>query len=97
VYAALKPIRGRDRIVRFLAGIASKFGWPKAIHRLPLNGSDGFAITEADGGVHTWSLDWSPDGRVTAIYLLRNPDKLRHLHQTAVVREVPTAATRDFS
>jgi RNA polymerase sigma-70 factor (ECF subfamily) len=80
-YAALNPIYGRDHIVRFLVGIASKFGWPKEIRRLPLNGSDGFAITEADGGLHTWSLDWNADGRVTAIHMLRNPDKLRHLHQ----------------
>jgi RNA polymerase sigma-70 factor, ECF subfamily len=83
-YAALNPIRGRDNIVRFLVGIASKFGWPKEIRRLSLNGSDGFAITEADGGLHTWSLDWSLDGRVRAIYLLRNPDKLRHIQQSRV-------------
>jgi RNA polymerase sigma-70 factor (ECF subfamily) len=96
-YAALKPIHGRDRIVRFLVGIASKFGWPKEIRRLPLNASDGFAITEADGGLHTWSLDWSSNGRVKAIYLLRNPDKLRHLQSAMAVREGPTAATPDVS
>jgi RNA polymerase sigma-70 factor, ECF subfamily len=83
-YAALNPLYGRDHIVRFLIGIASKFGWPKEIRRLPLNGSDGFAITEADGGLHTWSLDWHMDGRVKTIYLLRNPDKLRHLHTTVL-------------
>jgi RNA polymerase sigma-70 factor (ECF subfamily) len=83
-YAALNPIHGRGNIVRFLEGIASKFGWPKEIRRLPLNGSDGFAITEADGGLHTWSLDWNPDGQVRAIYLLRNPDKLQSVHQSLV-------------
>jgi RNA polymerase sigma-70 factor (ECF subfamily) len=88
-YAALRPIHGRDHIVRFLAGIASKFGRPKEIRLLPLNGNDGFAVTEADGGLHTWSLDWSPDGRVRAIYLLRNPDKLRHLYRAKLVRAVP--------
>jgi RNA polymerase sigma-70 factor, ECF subfamily len=81
-YAALNPLHGRDRIVRFLVGIASKFGWPREVRCLPLNGSDGFAVTEADGGLHTWSLDWHLDGRVKTIYLLRNPDKLRHLHHT---------------
>ena len=83
-YAALNPIHGRGNIVRFLEGIASKFGWPKEIRRLPLNGSDAFAITEADGGLHTWSLDWNPDGKVRAIYLLRNPDKLQRVHQSLV-------------
>jgi RNA polymerase sigma-70 factor, ECF subfamily len=80
-YAALKPIHGRNHIVRFLVGLASKFGWPKEIRRLPLNGTEGFAITEADGCLQTWHLDWSPDGHVTAIYQLRNPDKLRHLNK----------------
>jgi RNA polymerase sigma-70 factor, ECF subfamily len=83
-YAALNPIHGRRNIMRFLEGIASKFGWPKEIRRLPLNGSDAFAITEADGGLHTWSLDWNPDGKVRAIYLLRNPDKLQRVHQSLV-------------
>jgi RNA polymerase sigma-70 factor (ECF subfamily) len=97
VYAALRPICGRDHIVRFLFGIASKFGWPKEIRRLPLNTGEGFLVTESDGGVHTWSLDWSSDGRVKAIYLLRNPDKLRRLCRTMMDRQVPTAATRDLS
>src|SRR5262249_38712963 len=66
-YAALNPIHGRGNIMRFLVGIASKFGWPKEICRLPLNGTDAFAITEADGGLHTWSLDWNGDGQVRAI------------------------------
>src|SRR5262245_28507852 len=53
VYAALRPICGRDHIVRFLFGIASKFGWPKEIRRLSLNTGEGFLFREADGGVHT--------------------------------------------
>jgi RNA polymerase sigma-70 factor, ECF subfamily len=81
-YAALNPIRGRDRIVRFLVGLISKFGWPREIRRVPLNGNDGFAIVEADGSLQAWSLDWSPDGQVTTIYSLRNPDKLRHIGVT---------------
>lgn len=76
-YAALNPIRGRDRIVRFLVGVVSKFGRPKEIRRVALNGSEGFAIIEADGSLQTWSFDWNLDGQVTAIYSLRNPDKLR--------------------
>jgi RNA polymerase sigma-70 factor, ECF subfamily len=95
-YAALNPIHGRGNIMRFLEGIASKFGWPKEIRRLPLNGSEAFAITEADGGLHTWSLDWNPDGQVRAIYLLRNPDKLGRLHQS-LVANVPAAARRGGS
>jgi RNA polymerase sigma-70 factor (ECF subfamily) len=61
---------------------------PKEICRLSLNASDGLVITEADGGLQAWSLDWNSDGRVRAIYLLRNPDKLRHLHKAMVWRAV---------
>jgi RNA polymerase sigma-70 factor, ECF subfamily len=65
--------------VRFLVGVISKFGLPREIRRVPLNGGEGFAIVEADGALQTWSLDWNPDGQVRAIYSVRNPDKLRHI------------------
>jgi RNA polymerase sigma-70 factor, ECF subfamily len=78
-YAALKPIHGRQKIVRFFIGLVTKFQPPKEILRIELNGRDGFLITEHDGGVQTWCLDWTQEGLVRAIYLLRNPDKLRHV------------------
>jgi RNA polymerase sigma-70 factor (ECF subfamily) len=34
---------------------------------------------EADGELQTTALEID-DGMVTAIYVMRNPDKLRHLH-----------------
>src|SRR5262245_58211055 len=40
--AALNPIRGRDKIVRFIGGLAQKGQAPVALHRLPLNGMPGF-------------------------------------------------------
>jgi RNA polymerase sigma-70 factor, ECF subfamily len=79
VYAALNPIKGRDRIVRFLAGLVTKFGVPKEIRRLPLNGGDGLLIIEGSGGMQTWSIDWNADGEAQTIYAVRNPDKLRRL------------------
>ncbi len=39
----------------------------------------GFVTLEADGELQTTTLDIE-DGRITAIYVVRNPDKLRHLH-----------------
>ena len=36
----------------------------------------GFIVAEADGGVQTISLDIA-DGKIAAIYVVRNPDKLR--------------------
>jgi RNA polymerase sigma-70 factor (ECF subfamily) len=79
VYAALNPIEGRDRIVRFLTGLVTKFGVPKEVRRLSLNGADGFLIIEDGGGMQTWSIEWNANGEAQVIYAVRNPDKLRHL------------------
>jgi len=47
-------------------------------HRLH-HGLPGFVTLEADGELQTTTLDIE-DGRITAIYVMRNPDKLKHLH-----------------
>ena len=44
-----------------------------------INGLPGFVTREADGELQTTALEIE-DGKVTAIYVMRNPDKLRHLH-----------------
>ena len=82
VYAALKPIRGRDRVARFLAGLGAKFGAPREVRRLRLNGGDGLLIVERDGGLQTRSIDWNAGGEVQTIYIMRNPDKLGRLRTT---------------
>ena len=60
----------------FLRG---KFGAPREVRPLRLNGGDGFLIVERDGGLQTWSIDWNAKGEVQTIYAVRNPDKLEHL------------------
>jgi RNA polymerase sigma-70 factor, ECF subfamily len=77
--AALNPIYGKDKILRFLAGVQSKPSMPvpQTIERTHLNGLPGFVV-HTDKGVETISLEISGD-QVVAIYAVRNPDKLRHL------------------
>jgi hypothetical protein len=43
------------------------------------NGLPGFITLEADGVFQTTALEIE-GGKVAAIYVMRNPDKLRHLH-----------------
>ena len=43
-----------------------------------INGLPGFMSLEADGGLQTTALDHN-DEMIVAIYVVRNPDKLRHL------------------
>ncbi|KVZ88752.1 sigma-70 family RNA polymerase sigma factor [Burkholderia ubonensis] len=44
-----------------------------------INGLPGFVTLEADGELQTTALEIQ-DGKIAAIYVVRNPDKLRHLH-----------------
>jgi RNA polymerase sigma-70 factor, ECF subfamily len=44
-----------------------------------VNGLPGFVTLEADGELQTTALEIE-DGNIAAIYVVRNPDKLRHLH-----------------
>jgi RNA polymerase sigma-70 factor (ECF subfamily) len=78
--AALNPIYGRDKILRFLVGITRKRGGlpdPASVHRAWINGMPGFVLRSPDG-IETLAIEVT-DGAIAAIYAVRNPDKLRHL------------------
>lgn len=77
--AALRPIHGRDKLLRFIEGLARKYGLPppEGIATASLNGLPGFLLHDSEG-MHSVALDVHGE-RVAAIYLVRNPDKLRHL------------------
>ncbi len=76
--AALNPIYGADKIARFFISVAGKAaGRDIRIEAPVINGSAG-ALLYMDGELDH-SLSISIDGeRIAAIYLVRNPDKLRH-------------------
>jgi RNA polymerase sigma-70 factor (ECF subfamily) len=78
--AALKPIYGADRILRFLEGVSRKNTALQTmqVRAATINGLAGFAMREADGPVNTMAFECST-GRIVAIYVMRNPEKLRHV------------------
>jgi RNA polymerase sigma-70 factor (ECF subfamily) len=78
--AALNPIRGADRILRFLAGIARKTPALLGIEvrSAVVNGLPGLVMREGDGSINTMAIEHR-GGRIVAIYLTRNPEKLRHV------------------
>jgi len=79
--AATAPILGFDAVMKaheFLAAIFRKNG-SKLVRAAFVNGLPGFITLEADGEFATTALDIE-DGKIAAIYVVRNPDKLRHLH-----------------
>lgn len=77
--AALNPIYGKDKIVRFLIGVTRKGRAAHVEHleRVQINGLPGFVMRTTEG-VETLSFDIAND-QIVAIYAVRNPDKLRHL------------------
>src|SRR5262245_61991168 len=79
--AAPGPIFGFDAVMKLHTHLASLFRThPSTLVRTGfINGLPGFVTLEADGELQTTTLDIE-DGRITAIYVVRNPDKLRHLH-----------------
>jgi len=81
--AALNPIMGADKIARFFIGLAGKnIGRDIRIEPTMINGTVG-ALLYLDGEIDH-SLSMAIDGeRIAAIYIVRNPDKLRHASTSA--------------
>jgi RNA polymerase sigma-70 factor (ECF subfamily) len=80
--APLRVIEGADRVAAFVAGVVRK-GWTGEIsYRIgTLNGLPGMLMSDPNGLVQTNTFEIG-DGVIRAIYVVRNPDKLRHLATT---------------
>jgi len=75
--AALRPITGADKVLRFLVGVTAKNGLAQ-VEPAQVNGSPALRL-HLDGeldGVLALRLD---GGVVTGLYYVRNPEKLRRL------------------
>lgn len=80
--AALRPIIGLEGVLKLHAYLATLFteNGSRLVRAGFINGLPGFVTLEADGEFQTTALDIE-DGKVAAIYVMRNPGKLRHLRQ----------------
>jgi len=79
--AAMEPIRGFEAVMKVHEQLAQLFqeSGSELVRIAFVNGLPGFVTREADGELQTTALDIE-DGKVSAIYVVRNPDKLRRLH-----------------
>ena len=79
--AAMRPIVGFERVMKAHEKLAVLFkhNGSKLIQAGFVNGLPGFVTLEADGEFQTTALEIG-GGMITAIYVVRNPDKLKHLH-----------------
>ena len=75
--AATHPVIGADRIAEFVIDIVGKIRWSESDPQLvTVNGAPGLLLRHPTFGDGAYSFDIA-DGRIRAIYVVRNPDKLR--------------------
>jgi RNA polymerase sigma-70 factor (ECF subfamily) len=79
--AALRPLFGVETVLKLHEHLSKRFieNGSQLVRTCFINGLPGFVTREADGELQTTALDIE-DGKVAAIYVMRNPVKLRHLH-----------------
>jgi len=83
--AAPDVITGADNVLKLLRGLAilvARHG-SALLRYATINGLPGFVTREGDGMVQTTAFDIQ-DGRIAAIYIQRNPEKLKHLEGPAL-------------
>jgi len=83
VSAAARPLIGFDEVLKVQTGLARYFAehMSRVIRYGFINGLPGFVTMEHGGTLQTTALAIE-DGKVVAIYVMRNPDKLQHLGDT---------------
>lgn len=83
VPAGTAPVAGRDNVMELWTRFAAAFAAnPSRLVRYGfINGLPGFITVEQGGILQTTALDIGPEG-VVAVYVTRNPDKLRHVAGT---------------
>jgi RNA polymerase sigma-70 factor (ECF subfamily) len=80
--AAPEPIVGLRAVMTAQENLAAWFEThaSKLIRVAFINGIPGFISLEADGELQSTALEIR-DAKIAAIYVVRNPDKLQHLHR----------------
>ncbi|MEU6914602.1 RNA polymerase sigma-70 factor [Streptomyces olindensis] len=76
--APLRVLQTADKVGRFLVGAAQKSLPDLSVRLLELNGGPAVLVLSGDRPDAVFQLDVA-DGRVQAVYVIRNPDKLRSL------------------
>ncbi len=76
VQAALRPLHGADKVARWILGVLARPVEAMDVRFVDVNGQPGLLITSAGVPDGVGCLD-VVDGKITAVRLIRNPDKLR--------------------
>jgi RNA polymerase sigma-70 factor (ECF subfamily) len=78
--AALRILVGSEDIIAFFQKLMWRNGVPvvEALRSVRINGYPGFVLSLEDGP-ETMAFQPAEDGRIAAVYVVRNPDKLAHV------------------
>lgn len=76
VQAALRPLRGKRRILEFLRVLRRRLPANLSMRIQPVNGHPGLVIWRGSQVESCISVSWSQGG-IAGIYIVRNPDKLQ--------------------
>lgn len=80
--AAQIPVRGAARVAKTMSGFARKHAPAPStkMRAVRVNGLPGFLVTDVSGApIQTIAFEFTEDGLIRALYIVRNPDKLTHL------------------
>lgn len=82
--AGLRPVHGRDKVVRFFGSYARRGGGAGHLDLTyrRVNGDDAAVLFQGEEPYAVLVLDLTPDGdRVSGVYVVSNPDKLTHVRR----------------
>ncbi|MGW3354242.1 RNA polymerase sigma factor SigJ [Streptomyces bungoensis] len=78
--AGLRPVHGRERAARMMAGYATRRTGDLAVRHRRVNGDDAAVLFSGDSPYAVMVMDLSPDGdQVSGVYIVTNSDKLAHV------------------
>jgi RNA polymerase sigma-70 factor (ECF subfamily) len=72
----INALTGQDRVSRFLAGVAKKGAAGLQVHVADVNGQAGLLLLSGSRPVSIVTVDVDELGRIRAIFIVNNPDKL---------------------
>jgi RNA polymerase sigma-70 factor (ECF subfamily) len=95
VLAFINPITGLDRLLRLYEAVRRKWGkgWAQMLEPAWIDGLPGYVSRERGDVLQTTALAIE-DSRIIAIYITRNPDKLRHVARALAAGADPTSRTQ---
>ena len=98
VRAGTQPVVGAEKVTRVLAGVADRWIGPMADLEMQLtevNGEAGLLVLDGSGAAAGVVAFEVADGRVTHVYAVVNPEKLRRVADGVVSSYLPRRAQRD--